>query len=120
MEGVFYQLDPRLRVRVNHDLDDIEAEKNVGIVEQPEPGQAAARNPPAFLFVDCDQRAAEIFARPRFHLDEHEGVAVARHNVDLAAAVPAEIAVKNFIAVPAQKAPRQFLAEDAPPDVRGR
>ena len=89
-------------------LDDVETKKNIRIVEQSQPGQAAARNSSLLFSVDRFKRPAEIFARPRFHFDEDERVAIAADDVDFAAVASAKIAIENFVAVPAQKTAASF------------
>ena len=44
LKSISDQLDPRRLVFRQHDFDDVEAKKNVGIVEQPKPGESAHRN----------------------------------------------------------------------------
>jgi len=55
---------------------------------------------------------AEIFPAARFHFDEDERVIVAANDVDLTTAVSAEIAIKNFVAVPAQETAGQLFTEE--------
>ena len=118
MERVLDQLDLRVGIASDDDLDDVETKENLRIIEHSQPGKAAARDPSAFRLIDRRDRAAERFAAPRFHFYEHKRVVVARDDVDLAAAAPVKVTVENFVAVLAQKFPRQFLAECAAAQVR--
>ena len=115
MERVPDQLQPWLCIFRDNYFDDVEAEKNVGIVEQAKPGESAARDAFLFLSTHCLDGPAEIFSCARFHFDEDKRVVVAADDVDLAATVPAEITVKNFVAFFAQKTDGQFFAERTPP-----
>ena len=54
----------------------------------------------------------EILPDARFHFDEDERVVIAANDVDLATAVSAKIAIKNFVAVLAQKTAGQFFTEE--------
>ena len=44
LKSISDQLEPRRFVFHHYDFDDVEAKKNVGIVEQPKPGEPADRN----------------------------------------------------------------------------
>ena len=90
-----------------------------GSPSRAQPGQTAARNPFLLVAINRFERPAEIFPRPRFHLDENQGVAVAADNVDLAAGASAKITIENFVAVPPQKPAGQFLPARAKPKMRG-
>ena len=90
---------------------DIEAKKNVGIVEQPKPGECAARDTFLFLPTHCFDGPAEIFSGTRFHFDENKGVFLSADDVDLASAVSAEIAIKNLVTVLAQETAGQLFTE---------
>jgi hypothetical protein len=109
-ERVPEQLKPRRRAFRDDHFDDIEPEKNVGIIQEPEPGQTTAGN--AFLLVAIDgvKRTPEIFARPRFHFDEDQSVLVAADDVDLAPAPAAKITIEDLVTVRPQEPARQFLA----------
>ena len=111
MERVFDQLDARFRVFSQDDLNNIEAKKNVGIVEQPKPGECAARDTFLFLPTHCLDGPAEIFSGTRFHFDENKGVFLSADDVDLASAVSAEIAIKNLVTVLAQETASQLFTE---------
>ena len=70
-ESVADQLDARLFAFGDDHFDDIEAKENIGVIEQSQPGETAARNAPLFIATNCFQRTAEIFARSRFHFYKH-------------------------------------------------
>ena len=55
---------------------------------------------------------AEIFSAARFHFDEDERVIVAANDVDLTTTASTEIAIKNFVAVPAQEMAGQLFTEE--------
>jgi len=114
---VLDQFHPRRCVIRNDDLHDIESEKNVGIIEHSQPRQCAARNALLFLSIDRRERPAKIFPGACFYFDEDERVVVATHDVDLAAASPFEVTIKNFVALPPQEAGGQFLAVSAAPEM---
>src|SRR6202040_717880 len=109
-EGVADQLDARLRAFDNDHLDDIESKKNVGIIEQPQPGEPAARDSFLFVAIDSVERSPEIFARPRLHFDEDKRVSLATDNVDFASGAAAEITIQDLVTVPAQETAGQILS----------
>jgi len=111
------QLEPWLCTFRDNYFDDVKAEKNVGIVEQTKPGKRAARDAFLFLWTHCLNGTAEIFPGARFHFDEDERVVVARDDVDLTAAVPAKIAIKNLVTVFAQETAGQLFTEKTPSKV---
>ena len=98
---------------------DIEPEQNVRIVQQPQPGQRAARNLIPFVAIHRVERPPEIFACPRFYLDENQGVAIAADNVDLAAGASLEITIQNFVAALLQEPAGQVLPVRPKPEMRG-
>ena len=116
-ERVLDQFKAWFRVICNDDFHDIEPEKDVGIVEHPQPSQTAAGNSFLFLSIHGDNRPAKIFSRARFYFDEHERVVIPADNVDLAAAASLEIAVENLVPVTPQEATRQLLAVRAAPEM---
>jgi hypothetical protein len=116
-ERVLDQFKARFQVIRNDDFHDIEAEKDIGVIEHPQPGQAAARNSFLFLSINGGNRPSKIFPRARLHFDEHERVVITADNVDLAAAASLEVAVENLVAVTPQESTRQFLAVRAAPEM---
>jgi hypothetical protein len=118
LEGVLDQFQPRLRSAAGHQhFHHIEPEKNIRIIQQPQPGQTALRNAPLLVRMHPGQRTAEFFAAPGFDLHEHQRVVVAANDVDLSAAASTEVSVENFVTAPAQKTAGEFLPERAAPDV---
>ena len=65
-----------------------------------------------FSSIHCRNRPAEILPGARFHFHEDERVVVAANDVDLATAASAKIAIKNFVAVPAQEMASQLFTEE--------
>jgi hypothetical protein len=105
-EGVLDQFDPRFRVLGDDNFNHVEAEKYVGIIQHSEPGQRTSRNSFLFCAINCFDRPAKIFARPRFYFDKHERVIVAAHNVDFAATASTEIAEEDFVTATLQEPAR--------------
>jgi hypothetical protein len=120
LEGVLDQFDVRLGVLGEDDFDDVEPEKNLGIIEQAQPGERAARDAIALLGPDGFEGPAEFFAAARFHFHKNQGVAVATDDVDLAAGAPFEIAIENLVAVVSEKTRGQFFALCAASQMTGR
>ena len=118
LKSISNQLDPRRFVFRQHNLNDVESKKNVGIVEQPKPGEPAHRNSFTLVAPQCVERPSEIFVRARFHFDENQRVAIATDDVDFAAAPAAEIAVENFVTAPPKKATGEIFAAFAAPQMR--
>ena len=87
---------------LDDDLHDVEADEDVGVVEQPQPGEGAAGDELLLgaLYRLGGRAVAE--AAPGFDLDENQRVAgfVAADEIDFATARRAEIAVENFVTVP--------------------
>ncbi len=94
----------------DYDLDDIETKDDIGITQQAEPGQATKRNSTLLLTVHRFKGPAKILPRPCFHLDEYQRIAIAADQIDLASLAPAEIAIENLEAPPAEETRRQLLA----------
>lgn len=88
------------------DFDDVEAETDVGEVEQTQPCYGTFGHAALFVIVDGVRRAAALFGGTGFHLDEDEGVfgLVAADKVDFAAAGRDEVAVEDAVAVAAEVA----------------
>ena len=100
-EGYFGRVFAR-----GEDFDDVEAEADVGDVEQAQPGHGAFGHAALFVIVDGVGRASAFFGGARFHFDKDKGVfrLVAADEVDLAAAGWHEIAVEDAVAVAAEVA----------------
>ena len=95
------------------DFDDVEPEKNFGIIEQAQPGERAARDALLLIGPNGFERPAELFAPARFYFDKDERVFVAADDVDLAAAASLEISIENLVTVLAKKTAGRFLAARA-------
>jgi hypothetical protein len=96
------ELDARFRVICNNHFHYIEPEKNVRVIKHSQPRQCAARNSLLFFSINGRYGSAEVFARARFHFDEHQRVVIATDDVDLAAAAPAKIAEQDFVTATSQ------------------
>lgn len=101
MEGVLDDVENRAVV-LDDDLHDVEADEDVGVVEQPQPGEGAAGDELLLGARDRLGGRAVAEAAPGFDLDENQRVAgfVAADEIDFATARRAEIAVENFVTVP--------------------
>ena len=108
-EGVLNQFKPRLGSFGDDYFDHVEPKQNVGIIEQPQPGQAAARDPFSLVAIDRFERAAEIFARARFDFDKDERVAVAADDINFTAGAAPKITIQDFVAAPLQELAGQLL-----------
>ena len=115
MECVPYQLEARWRAFHDDNFYDVETKKNVRVIKEPKPGQAAARNSSLLVAIDRVERTPEILSRPRFYFDEGECVLVAADNIDLAPGPAAKITIENFVTVPLQKPARQLLPANPKP-----
>ena len=105
-ECVFDQFNARFHIIDNDHLHDIESEKDVGIIEHPQPGQRAAGDSLLFLPIHCLERAAEIFSTACFHFYEYERVFVTTNNINFAAAATAKIAQQDLVTATLQVATR--------------
>src|SRR5207248_9808081 len=112
-ERVLDQFEAWARVLSNNDFHDVEAEENVGIIQHPQPAEAAAGNALFLFSIDCRNWASEILAGARLYFYKDQHVAVATDDVDLAAAASFEIAVENLVAFTPQESARQFLGVGA-------
>jgi len=115
LKSVLDQLEARFGVASHEHFDHVEAEKNVRIIQQAQPGQPALRNASLFLAIHRRNGPAKIFAGARFYFHENQRVTIAADNVDFTAAASAKIAVKNFVSLAAQETARQFFASRAAP-----
>ncbi len=107
MEGRF--------VSIEEDFHDIEAEEDVGMIEQAQPGERATRN--ELLLIPRHRLAgrAEAEATPRLDFYEDERVArpIPTDDVHLAPMRRAIIAVEHTVALPPQVTRGQSLAKAA-------
>ena len=96
MEGIPDQLQARICSLRDYHLDDIESKEDIGIAQQPEPGQATERNPALLLTVHRFQGPTKILPSASLDLYENKRVALAADEIDLAALASTEVAVKDF------------------------
>ena len=108
-EGIAQEFEARLRSFRDNYFDHIEAKQNIGVTEEAEPGQATAGNALTLVAIDRIERPAEIFARPRFHFDENQRVALAADDIDFAAGPSAKVTIQDFVTVPLQELAGQLL-----------
>jgi len=92
LEGILNQLTAWVTFFGPQNFHDVESKRDIGIIEQPQPGEATFRNAQLFLSIYCFNRPAEFFAAARFYLHKHQRVAVSANNVDLTAVAVFEIA----------------------------
>lgn len=107
------KFDSRFAVVGDDDFDDIETKQNVGIIQQPQPGESASRDALLLLASDGVQWPSEIFPGARFHFHENECVIVAANEVDFAPAATTKIPKEDFVAGTAQEFRGQLLAARA-------
>src|SRR5258708_6164725 len=84
LEGIPDQHQARICPLRDYHLDNIETKENIGIAQQPEPGQATERNPALLLTVHRFQRPAKILPGASLDLHENKRVAPAADEIDLA------------------------------------
>ena len=103
-EGVADEGDFRSVLVRCKDLDDIEAETDVGKIEQAEPGDRALGHTALLVIVDGVGRASALLAGAGFHFDEDESALrfVAADEVDFASPGRDEVAVEDPVAVAAE------------------
>jgi hypothetical protein len=118
-ERVAQQLEARLSAFGDNYFDDIEAKKDVGIIEQPQPGKTAARNSFLFIAINGVGRPSKIFVPPRFYFNKDECVVVTANDVDLASGASAKITIEDLVTVPPQKPARQLLPASPKPKMFG-
>jgi hypothetical protein len=90
-------------------FDDVEAEGDLGIVEQAQPGERAARDLSLLKRLNVVNRTAQIFVRSCFYFNEHERVAIAADDIDLAGGPVFEIPIKNLVTLFAKKTAGSFF-----------
>ncbi len=108
------------RVFFDQHLDDVEAEEDRGIVQEPEPREGAPRDQVLFLTVNGVGRVAKLEAAARLYLNERKGVArfVAADDIDFAAVGRTEIAVEDLVAAAEEVARGEVFAVAAEPLAR--
>ncbi len=110
LKSVLDQLESRLFVFRQHDFDNIKAKKNVGVVEQPQPGESADGNARTLVASQVFDRPSPDFVRASFYLHENQRVAIAANDVDFAPASAAKIAIENFVTAPPKKTAGKIFA----------
>jgi hypothetical protein len=87
-----------LRVRLCHDLDDIEAKRDFRKIEQTQPFFSGANDSTPFAPSDCVAWRPEPFASACLYFDEHKHLffTIAAHQIDFTAASGSEIAIEDF------------------------
>ena len=122
MKRVLDQFDARVFVFWDHNFNNVEAKRNVRIIEHAEPGKGSARNSAFLITPQIIDRPFERVRSASLYFDEDQGVVIAANDVDLTAASMSgfEIPIKNFVAVPAQVAScKLFAPRSAGVDVFG-
>jgi hypothetical protein len=118
LKGVLDQIKLGLPVFEN-DFDDIEAEKNIRVVQHPQPFQRASRD--ELLFGERHRltwsAVSGSLAGLDFHKSKHAARAISAHQVDFAAVWGPKVLVENFVSFPAQIASRQAFAHPSKPDI---
>jgi hypothetical protein len=105
-ERVFDQFDPWFCLVYDDDLDNVEPEKNIGIIEHSKPRQGAARNAFSFVTINRFHGSAEIIASAGFHFHKNQRVLMTTDNIDLTASTTAKIAEEDLVTVTLQIAAR--------------
>src|SRR5437867_11347318 len=101
-ERVLDQFETRARVLSNNDFHDVETKENVGIIQHPQPVEAAAGNALLFFSIDCCNWPAEILAGARLYFHKNQRVSVATDDVDLAVTTACKIDAEEFVPVKPQ------------------
>ena len=100
----------RFAVLTDHDLHDVEAVKKIRMMQQAQPGFRSLQDEPSFVGIDRIGGATVRHAGARLHLGKHQGVPVAADQIDLAAFLCPEAAVKNLVTGAAQETRGDLLA----------
>ena len=119
-KGIAKELQSWLGAVRDDYLDDVEAKQNVGVIQEPEPGEPAAGNSFALVVIHRIERPTETFPRARFDFDENKRVSIAADDIDFAASAAAEITIQDLVTVPPQEPARQVLPACAKPKMPGR
>ena len=100
-KGVADMRDLRIGSPLGQHFDNVEAEADVGEVEQAQPGHGAFGYLPLFVIIDRISRATALLTRAGFDFDKDEGVfcLVTADEVDLTASGRDKVAVKKSEAV---------------------
>ena len=106
-------------VGADDDLDDVQTYGDIGIGEEAQPGLRAADEGFFLGGIDRVGWAAGAAGGAGFYLDKDEGLFFPADQVDLAAALGAEVAVENFEAAAPEMAGGKTLTKAAQAQVRG-
>ncbi len=108
-KGVLYDIDFRLSAGRETHFHHIEPDRNAWFTQQLQPCHGPAHNQRLLAGGNRFHRGAKLPAAAAFHLDEHQCVAMARHQVDLSPARGPEIAIENPVPCTAQGTGGQAL-----------
>ena len=98
---------------VDDHLHDVEAEDEIGIIQQPQPGECAASDE-CLLFAIHGGGGRTVFAgASRFYFHKNEFISIAAHDIDFAAARGAEIPVEHLETASPKKFRRPLFAATA-------
>ena len=92
------------------DFHNVEAERDIGIIQHAEPGQRAAGDVALLIGKKIVHRTPQCVAASALHFYKDKRVIIATDNIDLPAAAWFEIAVENFVTVSAEKFGGEFFA----------
>jgi hypothetical protein len=95
------------------DFDDIESERDIGIIEQAQPREGAARNQVLLFERHGLGWSSKGVTGARFDLREDECLLVAAYQIDFAAMGRPIIAVEDFAALGPEETRSESLAEGA-------
>jgi len=98
-------------------FDNVEADEDVWVIQQLQPGQRAPRNQFAFRRIYRFNGPSKIFSSARFYFDEDESVAIATNDIDFTAMPRPEITVKNSVAFAPEKGAGQFFPARTEPQM---
>jgi hypothetical protein len=92
-ERVAQEFKARSRTVSDDNFNDIETEKNIWVIKEPEPGKTATRNSFLFVAIDSFERSSKIFAGPGLYFNKDECVVFTADNIDLTAGAAAKITI---------------------------
>jgi hypothetical protein len=109
LEGVPRPFDERSSTRCVHDLQDVETERPGFSRVSVDPGRSGTVQPGALAGIHRRRRSAARAESTGLHLDERDGVAVTRDDVDLVSTVT-PVPVENSDASSFQPGRRESLS----------